>query len=90
MGVNDPDKVTDDDIIAACKKANCHMFISQMPNGYQYDGWRTRRYTFGGQKQPIAIARAIPRTPHFVVGRSKEKTLWVAMNLMSCLGYVGA
>ncbi|RCI03115.1 (ABC) transporter, partial [Rhizopus stolonifer] len=33
MGVTE--QVSNEDIVAACKKANCHSFISQLPNGYE-------------------------------------------------------
>lgn len=61
MGVEDTESVSHDDIVEACKKANCHGFISQLPQGYNTlvgSGMLS-----GGQKQRIAIARAILKNP---------------------------
>ncbi|KAI8147824.1 putative ABC transporter protein [Fennellomyces sp. T-0311] len=63
MGVADPEKVTQDDIIEACKKANCHTFISQLPQGYNTLVGEHGGMLSGGQKQRVAIARAILKNP---------------------------
>ena len=50
---------TDEEVISAAKKANCHEFISTLKNGYQsMVGERGLKFS-GGQRQRIAIARAI-------------------------------
>ncbi|KAI9311515.1 P-loop containing nucleoside triphosphate hydrolase protein [Dichotomocladium elegans] len=52
-----------EEIIEACKKANCHTFISQMPDGYDTLVGEHGGMLSGGQKQRIAIARAILKNP---------------------------
>ncbi|KAI1733308.1 ABC transporter transmembrane region domain-containing protein [Ditylenchus destructor] len=55
--------VTDDTIVAACKKAQIHNTILQLPQGYDtiIGGSSTGITLSGGEKQRIAIARALLR-----------------------------
>ncbi|KAI8339773.1 p-glycoprotein [Choanephora cucurbitarum] len=62
MGNTDSD-VTPEDIVIACKKANCHSFIKQLPRGYDTLVGEHGGMLSGGQKQRIAIARAIIKDP---------------------------
>ena len=58
---------TEDEMIAAAKKARCHDFIMALPNGYDTavgDGGGTLS---GGEKQRIAIARMMLKNAPIVI-----------------------
>ncbi len=50
---------TDDEVFEAAKKAYCHDFIMRLPNGYHSKVGERGVMLSGGEKQRIAIARAI-------------------------------
>ncbi|CAF4562467.1 unnamed protein product [Rotaria sp. Silwood1] len=52
-----------EDIINAARKANIHQFIDQLPQGYQTKVGLKGNFLSGGEKQRIAIARALVRQP---------------------------
>ncbi|MCG4583815.1 ATP-binding cassette domain-containing protein, partial [Anaerosalibacter bizertensis] len=54
---------SDEEIIAAAKRASIHDFIMELPQQYDtYVGERGTRLS-GGQKQSVAIARAMVNNP---------------------------
>ncbi len=53
------ENVTLDEVIECAKAANCHDFITQLPNGYDTMIGERGVSMSGGQKQRIAIARAM-------------------------------
>ncbi len=55
---------TDDEVVEAAKRAGCHDFISDLPNGY--DTIAGDRLS-GGEKQRIAIARAILKNAPIII-----------------------
>jgi ATP-binding cassette subfamily B (MDR/TAP) protein 1 len=59
LGVPEGITVTEDVLKRACTEANCHSFISKLPDGYDTMVGDHGGMLSGGQKQRIAIARAI-------------------------------
>lgn len=58
---------TDEEVIAAAKAAQCHEFISALPNGYDTVYGRDGIYLSGGEQQRVAIARAIVKNAPVLV-----------------------
>ena len=52
-------QASDEQVVAAAKKAGCHDFIMQLENGYQTRVGGGGAHLSGGERQRIAIARAI-------------------------------
>lgn len=60
-------EATDDEVIAAARKAHCDEFIKEFPDGYNtYVGERGVKLS-GGERQRVAIARAILKNAPILV-----------------------
>lgn len=57
----------EEDIIAACKKANIHDFIISQPNGYDAIVGNRGLKLSGGEKQRMSIARVILKNPAILI-----------------------
>lgn len=58
---------SDDEIVAACKAAAAHEFISAFPNGYKTELGQGGINVSGGQKQRLCIARALIKKPKILI-----------------------
>jgi HlyB family type I secretion system ABC transporter len=58
---------TEEQAIAAAKLANAHTFIQELPLGYHTQVGERGSLLSGGQRQKIAIARALMRNPGILV-----------------------
>ena len=58
---------TDDEIIAAAKRANIHDFITTLDNGYDTQVGERGVKLSGGQRQRIAIARVFLKNPKLLI-----------------------
>lgn len=58
---------SEEEIIKICKELGIHEFIEKLPNGYYTDAGEAGKKLSVGEKQLIAIARAMLRDPDIVV-----------------------
>jgi ABC-type multidrug transport system fused ATPase/permease subunit len=63
LGVEDPTSITDQMIEQVCRDAFIHDFIVSLPEGYNTNVGQRGVAMSGGQKQRLAIARALIRDP---------------------------
>ena len=59
--------ISKEDVVSACKKANCHDFIMSLSNGYDTNVGTLGGKLSGGERQRITIARAIIKNAPIVV-----------------------
>ncbi len=61
------ENATDEEMIEACKLAQAHPFISEMPDGYDTYIEQGGSNVSGGQKQRICIARSLLKKPKILI-----------------------
>ena len=61
------ENATDEEMIEACKLAQAHPFISEMPEGYDTYIEQGGTNVSGGQKQRICIARSLLKKPRILI-----------------------
>ncbi|MEM9361437.1 MAG: ABC transporter ATP-binding protein [Bacteroidota bacterium] len=65
--VLDNREISKTDVVELCKKANCHDFISQLPDGYETNVGMLGNKLSGGERQRITIARAMVKDAPIMV-----------------------
>ena len=58
---------TREEVVDACKRAEAHEFITNLPNGYDQDIGERGVKLSGGQRQRVAVARTILQRPSILV-----------------------
>ncbi len=61
------ENATEDEIVAACKSAQAHDFITSFPDGYETYLGQGGVNVSGGQKQRLCIARALLKKPKIII-----------------------
>ena len=67
VGAEDPDGVSDEEVVAAARLANAHDFIMRFPDQYESKVGEREVRLSGGEQQRIAIARVLIRNPKLLI-----------------------
>lgn len=67
FGVEDPSSVSDEQLHAAAKAANCHDFIMEFAKGYDTEVGERGVQLSGGQRARVAVARALILNPKILL-----------------------
>ena len=59
--------ISEEDVVRAANLACCHEFIAKLPGGYNYQLSEGGMNLSGGQRQSIALARAVIREPKILI-----------------------
>jgi len=61
------ENISEEDVVKASNLACCHEFIAKLPGGYNYQLSEGGMNLSGGQRQSIALARAMIREPKILI-----------------------
>nr|AVT42122.1 ABC transporter B [Lissorhoptrus oryzophilus] len=66
-GAENPDQITEEELIRVAKEANVYEFVKQLPDGFDTVVGERGVMLSGGQKQRVAIARALIKNPRILL-----------------------
>ncbi|KAF5271185.1 hypothetical protein FQR65_LT05329 [Abscondita terminalis] len=66
-GADEPDTVTEEQLLEVAKEANVYEFVKQLPQGFDTLVGERGIMLSGGQKQRVAIARALIKNPKILL-----------------------